>query len=121
MVMGLREPFTTIPPCCTYLCIATNKVHSILAAHLAVCSLAARALAWGSKYNPASLYVRLPVFSSSVNVPWPQNGMTDADYIHAFHKVIMPIALEFAPELVISKKHSCQNSNLKPAPSFSRL
>lgn len=37
----------------------------------------------------------------SVNVPWPQNGMRDADYLHAFQKVIMPIALEFAPELVI--------------------
>ena len=28
--------------------------------------------------------------------------MTDADYIHAFQQVVMPIALEFAPELVIS-------------------
>lgn len=28
--------------------------------------------------------------------------MTDADYIHAFQKVVMPIAMEFAPELVIS-------------------
>ncbi|KDQ57529.1 hypothetical protein JAAARDRAFT_686851 [Jaapia argillacea MUCL 33604] len=37
----------------------------------------------------------------SVNVPWPEAGMRDADYLHAFHKVIMPIAMEFAPELVI--------------------
>ncbi|KAF8664383.1 hypothetical protein AX16_000754 [Volvariella volvacea WC 439] len=37
----------------------------------------------------------------SVNVPWPEAGMDDADYIHAFQKVIMPIAMEFAPELVI--------------------
>lgn len=28
--------------------------------------------------------------------------MGDAEYIHAFQKVIMPIAMEFAPELVIS-------------------
>lgn len=28
--------------------------------------------------------------------------MGDADYIHAFQKVVMPIAMEFAPELVIS-------------------
>lgn len=28
--------------------------------------------------------------------------MTDADYIHAFQQIVMPIALEFAPELVIS-------------------
>jgi hypothetical protein len=29
--------------------------------------------------------------------------MGDAEYIYAFQKVIMPIAMEFAPELVISK------------------
>ncbi|CCM03597.1 uncharacterized protein FIBRA_05735 [Fibroporia radiculosa] len=37
----------------------------------------------------------------SVNIPWPEKGMGDADYILAFQKVVMPIALEFAPELVI--------------------
>lgn len=29
--------------------------------------------------------------------------MGDAEYIYAFQKVIMPIAMEFAPELVISR------------------
>lgn len=29
--------------------------------------------------------------------------MGDADYLHAFQKVIMPIALEFAPDLVIGE------------------
>lgn len=28
--------------------------------------------------------------------------MGDADYILAFQKIVMPIAVEFAPELVIS-------------------
>ena len=42
------------------------------------------------------------IFISSVNIPWPEKGMRDADYIHAFQKIVMPIALEFAPELVIS-------------------
>ncbi|KAF9529381.1 histone deacetylase clr3 [Crepidotus variabilis] len=37
----------------------------------------------------------------SVNVPWPGPEMGDADYLYAFQKVIMPIALEFAPDLVI--------------------
>lgn len=37
----------------------------------------------------------------SVNIPWPDGGMGDADYILAFQKIVMPIALEFAPELVI--------------------
>ena len=39
---------------------------------------------------------------SSVNIPWPEKGMGDAEYIYAFQKVVMPIAMEFAPELVIS-------------------
>ncbi|KAG6842184.1 hypothetical protein C0991_001677 [Blastosporella zonata] len=37
----------------------------------------------------------------SVNIPWPEKGMTDADYIYAFQKIVMPIAMEFSPELVI--------------------
>ncbi|KIJ18774.1 hypothetical protein PAXINDRAFT_71358 [Paxillus involutus ATCC 200175] len=42
-----------------------------------------------------------PGVGYSVNIPWPTKGMTDADYIHAFQQIVMPIALEFAPELVI--------------------
>ncbi|EST04726.1 Histone deacetylase domain protein [Kalmanozyma brasiliensis GHG001] len=37
----------------------------------------------------------------SVNVPWPTRGMGDADYLYAFHNLIMPIAQEFSPDLVI--------------------
>ncbi|KAJ3559715.1 hypothetical protein NM688_g166 [Phlebia brevispora] len=37
----------------------------------------------------------------SVNIPWPSKGMGDADYLHAFQSIVMPIAMEFAPELVI--------------------
>jgi len=28
--------------------------------------------------------------------------MGDSDYIHAFQKIVLPIAMEFSPELVIS-------------------
>ncbi|KAJ6593976.1 histone deacetylase complex protein [Mycena capillaripes] len=42
-----------------------------------------------------------PGLGYSVNIPWPEAGMGDADYIHAFQKIVMPIAMEFAPELVI--------------------
>ena len=42
------------------------------------------------------------MFGSSVNIPWPEKGMGDAEYIYAFQKIVMPIAMEFAPELVIS-------------------
>ncbi|KAH9839549.1 histone deacetylase complex protein [Rhodofomes roseus] len=42
-----------------------------------------------------------PGLGYSVNIPWPERGMGDADYLLAFQKIVMPIALEFAPELVI--------------------
>jgi histone deacetylase 6 len=37
---------------------------------------------------------------SSVNVPWSGPGMGDADYLYVFHHIVMPIAMEFSPELV---------------------
>ncbi|BGP17393.1 hypothetical protein JCM10213_001854 [Rhodosporidiobolus nylandii] len=37
----------------------------------------------------------------SVNIPFPNEGMGDADYIYAFQQVVMPIAYEFAPDFVI--------------------
>ena len=39
----------------------------------------------------------------SVNIPWPEKGMGDAEYLHAFMKIVMPIAMEFAPDLVMSE------------------
>ncbi|KAH7339941.1 histone deacetylase complex protein [Rhizoctonia solani] len=36
----------------------------------------------------------------SVNIPWPEGRMGDADYMYAFLNIVMPIAYEFAPELV---------------------
>lgn len=37
----------------------------------------------------------------NVNIPWPCHGMTDGDYLFAFQRVVMPIAQEFDPDLVI--------------------
>ena len=37
----------------------------------------------------------------NVNIPWSKKGMGDADYIYAFQQVVMPIAAEFDPDLVI--------------------
>ncbi|KAK0486054.1 histone deacetylase complex protein [Armillaria novae-zelandiae] len=45
-----------------------------------------------------------PGLGFSVNIPWPCEGMGDAEYIHAFQHIVMPIAMEFAPQLVISKE-----------------
>lgn len=37
----------------------------------------------------------------SVNVGWPHHNIGDAEYMMAFHQVVMPIAYEFAPDLVL--------------------
>ncbi|POW19340.1 hypothetical protein PSHT_04791 [Puccinia striiformis] len=37
----------------------------------------------------------------TVNIPWPEGGMSDADYIYAFQRLVMPIAMEFDPDFVI--------------------
>lgn len=37
----------------------------------------------------------------SVNIPWALKGMSDGDYFEAFHSVVLPIANEFQPDLVI--------------------
>lgn len=37
----------------------------------------------------------------NVNIAWDSTGMTDADYIFAFQEVVMPIGMEFDPDLVM--------------------
>uniref|UniRef100_G3ST53 Protein deacetylase HDAC6 n=1 Tax=Loxodonta africana TaxID=9785 RepID=G3ST53_LOXAF len=37
----------------------------------------------------------------NINVPWNQVGMRDADYIAAFLRILLPVALEFQPQLVL--------------------
>jgi len=37
----------------------------------------------------------------NLNIPWLTGGIGDADYVAAFQRLIMPIAHEYAPELVI--------------------
>ncbi|PWN52426.1 Arginase/deacetylase [Violaceomyces palustris] len=38
---------------------------------------------------------------TSVNIPWPTKGMGDGDYLYAFQQIVMPIAVEYAPDFVI--------------------
>ncbi|RMZ76499.1 hypothetical protein DV738_g4939, partial [Chaetothyriales sp. CBS 135597] len=42
-----------------------------------------------------------PGVGKNVNIPWPNKGMGDADYMYAFQHVVMPIANEFDPDLVV--------------------
>ncbi|PZC92245.1 AcuC, Deacetylase, histone deacetylase and acetoin utilization protein [Pyrenophora tritici-repentis] len=42
-----------------------------------------------------------PGEGKNVNIPWADHGMGDAEYLYAFQEVVMPIATEFDPDLVI--------------------
>ncbi|KAL8933811.1 MAG: hypothetical protein Q9211_005572, partial [Gyalolechia sp. 1 TL-2023] len=42
-----------------------------------------------------------PGLGKNINVPWPIKGMGDADYLYAFQQVVMPVAYDFNPDLVI--------------------
>ncbi|XP_012278697.1 histone deacetylase 6 isoform X2 [Orussus abietinus] len=37
----------------------------------------------------------------TVNIPWNKKGMGDAEYIAAFQQIVMPIAYQFNPQLVL--------------------
>ncbi|KAG9664268.1 histone deacetylase clr3, partial [Aureobasidium melanogenum] len=37
----------------------------------------------------------------NINIPWRTAGMTDADYLLAFQRIVMPIAQDFDPDLVV--------------------
>ncbi|EOA88363.1 uncharacterized protein SETTUDRAFT_160266 [Exserohilum turcica Et28A] len=37
----------------------------------------------------------------NVNIPWAEHGMGDSEYLYAFQEIVMPIATEFNPDLVI--------------------
>ncbi|KAL7624472.1 Histone deacetylase hda1 [Parahypoxylon ruwenzoriense] len=42
-----------------------------------------------------------PGQGKNVNIPWPSQGMGDGEYLAAFQKIVMPIAHEFNPDMVI--------------------
>ncbi|XP_047221732.1 histone deacetylase 6 isoform X2 [Girardinichthys multiradiatus] len=64
------------------------------------------------RFEGGSFWPHLPESNSSfvgsgraegrnINLPWNKTGMTDADYIAAFQQVLLPIAYEFQPQLVL--------------------
>lgn len=55
----------------------------------------------GTKYGGADKVGEGLGEGYSVNIPWQNSGVGDADYLYAFHKVVMPIISEFEPDLVI--------------------
>uniref|UniRef100_A0A8P4KPB6 Protein deacetylase HDAC6 n=1 Tax=Dicentrarchus labrax TaxID=13489 RepID=A0A8P4KPB6_DICLA len=64
------------------------------------------------RYEGGSFWPHLPESDSqsvgggraegrNINLPWNKTGMTDADYITAFHQLLLPVAHEFQPQLVL--------------------
>jgi histone deacetylase 6 len=37
----------------------------------------------------------------NINIPWPAHYMGDGDYLYAFQQIVMPVAQEFNPDLVV--------------------
>ena len=37
----------------------------------------------------------------TVNIAWSSPGASDSDYLHAFHRVVLPMAYEYNPDFVI--------------------
>ncbi|KAJ3583214.1 hypothetical protein NHX12_034185 [Muraenolepis orangiensis] len=42
-----------------------------------------------------------PGLGYTINLPWNKTGMSDADYIAAFQQLLLPVAYEFQPQLVL--------------------
>ncbi|KAG5518515.1 hypothetical protein PMAC_002911 [Pneumocystis sp. 'macacae'] len=55
----------------------------------------------GSKYGNYDKVGTGKGLGKTVNIPWPCKGMGDSDYIYAFQKVVLPIAYEYNPNMVI--------------------
>ncbi|XP_054859461.1 histone deacetylase 6 isoform X2 [Eublepharis macularius] len=64
------------------------------------------------RYEEGSFWPHLPESNShavgrgrgeghNINVPWNQIGMRDADYLAAFLHILLPVAFEFQPQLVL--------------------
>jgi histone deacetylase 6 len=58
---------------------------------------------------------------TNVNIPWEAELMGNADYLYAFQKIVMPIAYEFAPDLIIGKCCPTFATGLTECYSFGRL
>lgn len=37
----------------------------------------------------------------NINIPWPTKGMGDSDYLYAFQQIVMPVGMDFDPDMVV--------------------
>lgn len=52
-------------------------------------------------FFPATLQSNYNIRKNVINIPWNGGPMTDAEYMLALFNVILPIAYDFNPELVL--------------------
>lgn len=103
-VTAYNKHFTRTLMYCTYHFMCTKTETSTPPDHTATIFIAARDLAWaGTIFLTIRDVSTTEVNHRNVNVPWPTKGMGDAEYIFAFQNLVMPIADEFNPDLVISQ------------------
>ncbi|KAI5902150.1 Histone deacetylase HDA1 [Candida parapsilosis] len=55
----------------------------------------------GTKYGGAEQVGEGAGEGFNLNIPWRSHGMHDGDYVYAFNKVIIPVMLEYDPDLII--------------------
>ncbi|KAG2733636.1 hypothetical protein G9P44_003161 [Scheffersomyces stipitis] len=55
----------------------------------------------GTKYGGADQVGEKDGEGYNLNIPWRNPGMHDGDYIYAFNRVVLPVILEFDPDLII--------------------
>ena len=90
--------------CYTSLSTFMRMVISILPEIMAITCTVVVELAWESRsYLEFRIVPSIDTCRRNINIPWPTKGMGDADYLLAFQHIVMPVAYEFDPDLVISK------------------
>lgn len=57
----------------------------------------------------------------NINIPWPCPGMGDSEYIYTFHKVIMPIVYEFAPDFILVSAGFDAAKGMDPSACLSKM
>jgi len=104
-------PSTLTHLCCISLSTGSRREHSIRTTLRGILNSVARAKApdcmsfiISLSFGPMTL-IRANYFSN-VNIPWTEGGKLDGDYIYAFQKLVMPIALEYNPDFVIGEHYS---------------
>lgn len=83
--------------------MSIGMVLSILEAMRGTGISVVRVTGLGSEFITTDLACMVLTAARNVNIPWPSQGMGDGDYLYAFQEIVMPIAYEFDPDMVISE------------------